>query len=490
MGGREGGLDRLLGSRRTRSRAADFEVVWSCVRRSRREARPDVREDASGRLPGVDSRSRRVAPDRLPVARRRHHLVRIQGDRVELLDGPPRGVKLGRFVVTGSQHRGSEEPIGASSTKVGDSHAHVDAEPLDRRSSDASRGWVLTLSHGQRRPSESRVRSRSGRRAPLEVVIAVLRVLRPERRASTATGTSPTRPASPIRPAVATPARTSPLTSGRPAASPPAARRCRAPARATGRPRRPSASRRAASRRRRRGARSRPAPAAGDHRHRPSRGSPSAPPRGAPVSRRQDRGTRRALVDELEAEAALDAEVALGHRRVERRGHLDDPLVLDVQVDRAAHAAVRADRVGHGLGVSDPTCRPRACRTRSWPSARRSGTRRCSCRSTRTPTRAAARPPRSRCARRSRVRRPRSRTCSGRPRRTPRRTCSRGCTSSSRGRRGRCRPWSAGRRWRRTRPRPRSARGGVRPRARRARRPAAGGAGRPNRVGSAPYRSM
>ncbi len=39
----------------------------------------------------------------------------------------------------------------------------------------------------------------------------------------------------------------------------------------------------------------------------------------------------------------------LGHRRVERRRDLDDLVVLDVQRQRAADAAVRADRVGRRL---------------------------------------------------------------------------------------------------------------------------------------------
>ena len=163
---------------------------------------------------------------------------------------------------------------------------------------------------------------------------------------------------------------------------------------------------------------------------------------------------RRALVDELEAEAALDAEVALGHRRVERRGDLDDPVVLDVELDRAADAAVRADRVGHGLRRLVPGARlahvvlglehERAGRADADAVAAVDA----------GATRAAGRPARSRSGRRSRARRPRSRTCSGRPRRRPRRTCSRGCTSSSRGRRGRCRSWSAGRRSRPRRRRP------------------------------------
>ena len=59
---------------------------------------------------------------------------------------------------------------------------------------------------------------------------------------------------------------------------------------------------------------------------------------------------RRPVLDELEAEPTLDAQMAVGHRRVHRRGHLDDLVVLDVERERAADAAVRADRVGHGLG--------------------------------------------------------------------------------------------------------------------------------------------
>src|SRR5262245_29759162 len=46
----------------------------------------------------------------------------------------------------------------------------------------------------------------------------------------------------------------------------------------------------------------------------------------------------------LPAEAALDAEVALRDSGVERRGHLDDRVVLHVQGERAADAAVGADR--------------------------------------------------------------------------------------------------------------------------------------------------
>src|SRR5215212_128682 len=65
-------------------------------------------------------------------------------------------------------------------------------------------------------------------------------------------------------------------------------------------------------------------------------------------------GTRAAALDEREAEAALHAEVSVGHRRVERRRHLDDLVVLDVQLEGAADTAVRADRLGHRLGALVP----------------------------------------------------------------------------------------------------------------------------------------
>ena len=78
-------------------------------------------------------------------------------------------------------------------------------------------------------------------------------------------------------------------------------------------------------------------------------GAPEGPARPA-VSRFAHRPYRRALVRELEAEAALDAEMALGHRRVEGRRDLHDRVVLDVEVEDAAHAAVGADGLGHRLG--------------------------------------------------------------------------------------------------------------------------------------------
>ena len=86
---------------------------------------------------------------------------------------------------------------------------------------------------------------------------------------------------------------------------------------------------------------------------------PSMTGRSPIAHRRPDRGlgqapARPAVLDELEAEAALDAEVAVGHRRVERRADLHDRVVLDVELERAADAAVRADRLGHGLGALVP----------------------------------------------------------------------------------------------------------------------------------------
>ncbi len=55
------------------------------------------------------------------------------------------------------------------------------------------------------------------------------------------------------------------------------------------------------------------------------------------------------VLDELEPEAALDAEVAARDRVVERRGDLDDLVVLLVQLEVAPDAAVRAD--GGRLGL-------------------------------------------------------------------------------------------------------------------------------------------
>src|SRR3954447_13739567 len=58
----------------------------------------------------------------------------------------------------------------------------------------------------------------------------------------------------------------------------------------------------------------------------------------------------RAVLHVLEAEAALDAQAAVRHAVVERRGDLHDLVVLDMQLEAAADAAVRADRLGYGLG--------------------------------------------------------------------------------------------------------------------------------------------
>src|SRR3954452_3602356 len=70
-------------------------------------------------------------------------------------------------------------------------------------------------------------------------------------------------------------------------------------------------------------------------------------------------GQRRPLgqqLDELDAEPALHAQVAVGDAGVEGREHLHDPLVLHVQRQRADDPAVGADRVGDGL----PRLVPRA----------------------------------------------------------------------------------------------------------------------------------
>ena len=70
-------------------------------------------------------------------------------------------------------------------------------------------------------------------------------------------------------------------------------------------------------------------------------------------------------------------------------------------VDRAADAAVRADGLGHGLGRLVPGARLAHVVLGLEHQRARSGRRRCSCRSRRTPTRAAARPARSRSGHRS-----------------------------------------------------------------------------------------
>src|SRR5262245_11761044 len=57
----------------------------------------------------------------------------------------------------------------------------------------------------------------------------------------------------------------------------------------------------------------------------------------------------RPMLDELEAEAPLDAEVPTCDITVGRRGHLHDPGVLDVQRERATDATVGADGVGSRL---------------------------------------------------------------------------------------------------------------------------------------------
>src|SRR5438477_5947077 len=57
----------------------------------------------------------------------------------------------------------------------------------------------------------------------------------------------------------------------------------------------------------------------------------------------------RAVLDELEPEAALDAEVPAGDVVIERRGHLYDLVVLHVELEVAADTAVRADRLRDGL---------------------------------------------------------------------------------------------------------------------------------------------
>ena len=67
----------------------------------------------------------------------------------------------------------------------------------------------------------------------------------------------------------------------------------------------------------------------------------------------------------LKPEAALDAQVAVRDRGVGRRHDLDDGVVLDVEREVASDAAVARRWCRSGSGVTRPTCRRRACRTRS-----------------------------------------------------------------------------------------------------------------------------
>ena len=92
--------------------------------------------------------------------------------------------------------------------------------------------------------------------------------------------------------------------------------------------------------------------------------------RGVVESRGAAEATPRALrgpaqLDVLEAEAALDAEVAARDVVVGGARHLDDPVVLHVELEGAADAAVGADRLGDCLLVLAPLSRLRAARARS-----------------------------------------------------------------------------------------------------------------------------
>src|ERR1043166_1280974 len=53
--------------------------------------------------------------------------------------------------------------------------------------------------------------------------------------------------------------------------------------------------------------------------------------------------------DEAPTESPLDAEIPLRDRVLERRGRLEDLIVLHVEPQRATDAAVRANGVGLGL---------------------------------------------------------------------------------------------------------------------------------------------
>ena len=142
------------------------------------------------------------------------------------------------------------------------------------------------------------------------------------------------------------------------------------------------------------------------------------------------------VVDEVEGEAALDAEVAVV-RDVRRVGRdLDDPLRLrvDVQVDLAADAAERARRLR--LDEARPRgrpARPRRTSRRSRRSGRPTGSRR----RARTRCRATTCPRSGRCAPRRRGPRARARSTASPPActaRSARRGCRRPGRSPSAGR--------------------------------------------------------
>lgn len=56
-----------------------------------------------------------------------------------------------------------------------------------------------------------------------------------------------------------------------------------------------------------------------------------------------------ANLDKLPAESPLDAQVAIGHRVIERRSDTDYVPILRMDRQRTAHAAIRADGVGASL---------------------------------------------------------------------------------------------------------------------------------------------
>ena len=60
-------------------------------------------------------------------------------------------------------------------------------------------------------------------------------------------------------------------------------------------------------------------------------------------------GLQVAAVHELETEPSLDAQVAVRDLDIQGRGDLHDPVILNVERERAAHAAIGTDRVGLGL---------------------------------------------------------------------------------------------------------------------------------------------
>ena len=139
------------------------------------------------------------------------------------------------------------------------------------------------------------------------------------------------------------------------------------------------------------------------------------------------------------AKPPFDTQVAMADIVFERRGRLDNLIVLDVR----ALTCTRPHSMGRSCRCVSawlhPRCRPDASHARCAASVRLSDRHRCNCRNTHRPTPEAGPQTRSRSALRSHARPRRWQRCSGHPRRRPRRTCNTRYSVNNPARRGRCR---------------------------------------------------